>query len=254
MASSDRTGISLQWQMLIGFLVGLALGLVANTTAGDSDWVEWVSTYVTGPIGQIFLRLIFMLVIPLLVSALIVGIAEMGDIVALKRVGLKTLAFTVFVSGIAVVLALGVTNLFEPGAGVDQALAQQQLSDARQGAGAILSSQADKPTGVEAVLAIIPSNIITAMSTNDILAVMVFALIFGIGLLLAATPKTRLLQDVVEGVFHVSMVLIGVIIRFAPVAIACFMFNLAAVFGWDLLAKLGAYVGVVLLALGIHMF
>ena len=254
MATSARQGISLQWQMLIGFLVGLTLGLVANAAAADSAWVEWVSTYITGPIGQIFLRLIFMLVIPLLVSALIVGITEMGDIGALKRVGLKTLAFTVLVSGIAVVLALSVTNIFQPGVGVDHSQAQEMLDNARQGAGAIISGQSDKPTGMEAVIAIIPSNIVTAMSTSDILAVMVFALIFGIGLLLARSPQTAALQAVIEGIFHVSMKLMTLIIRLAPIAIACFMFNLASLFGWDLLVKLGAYVGVVLLALGIHMF
>lgn len=254
MAESDRHGIALQWQMLIGFLVGLIAGLIANATAGDAAWVEFISTYITGPLGQIFLRLIFMLVIPLLVSALIVGITEMGDIGALKRVGLKTLAFTVLVSGIAVVLALASTNIFQPGAGVDQAQAQLLLKDARAGAGAILSGQADKPTGVGAVLAIIPSNIVTAMSTSDILAVMVFALIFGIGLLLTQSPQAAALQSVIEGIFHVSMRLMTLIIRLAPIAIACFMFNLASVFGWDLLARLGAYVGVVLLALGVHMF
>ena len=254
MATGGRHLHSLQWQMLIGFLVGLVLGLIANAAAGDAAWVEWISTYVTGPIGQIFLRLIFMLVIPLLVSALIVGIAEMGDITALKRVGLKTLAFTVLVSGIAVILALAVTNFFQPGVGVDQVQAHAMLSEARGGAGAIISGQADKPGGVDAVLAIIPSNIVAAMSTNDILAVMVFALIFGIGLLLTSTPQTALLLGAVEGIFHVSMRLIGLIIRMAPIAIACFMFNLASVFGWELLVRLGAYVGVVLLALCAHMF
>jgi Na+/H+-dicarboxylate symporter len=153
-----------------------------------------------------------------------------------------------------VVLALAVTNYFQPGVGVDHAQAQQMLNDARQGAGAIISSQADKPTGVEAVLAIIPSNIVTAMSTSDILAVMVFGLIFGIGMLLARTPQTALLLSLFEGIFQVSMRLMGLIIRLAPIAIACFMFNLASLFGWELLVKLGAYVGVVLLALGIHMF
>jgi DAACS family dicarboxylate/amino acid:cation (Na+ or H+) symporter len=254
MANGDRSGLALQWQMLIGFLVGLILGLIAYVAALDAAWVEFVTTYITGPAGQIFLRLIFMLVIPLLVSALIVGITEMGDIVALKRVGLKTLAFTILVSGIAVVLALAVTNLFQPGAGVDQTQARQMLEDAREGAGAILSGDTDKPTGVAAVLAIIPSNIVTAMSTSDILAVMVFALIFGIGLLLTKTPQTAVLQNAIEGIFHVSMTLMGLIIRLAPIAIACFMFNLASLFGWDLLLKLSAYVGVVLLALGIHMF
>ena len=254
MATSGRRGISLQWQMLIGFLVGLVLGLIANATVSDAAWAEWISTYVTGPVGQIFLRLIFMMVMPLLVSALIVGIAEMGDIGSLKRVGLKTLAFTVVVSGVAVVLALAVTNYFQPGMGVDHAQAQQMLDGARQGAGAILSSQADKPMGVDAVLAIIPSNIVTAMSTSDILAVMVFALIFGIGMLLTSTPQTALLLNIFEAIFQVSMRLMGLIIRLAPIAIACFMFNLASLFGWELLVKLGAYVGVVLLALGIHMF
>ena len=254
MARRDGHGISLQWQMLIGFLAGLVLGLVANATAGDAEWVEFVSSYVTGPLGQIFLRLIFMLVIPLLVSALIVGITEMGDVRSLKRVGLKTLAFTIIVSGIAVILALAVTNIFDPGAGVDRAQAREMLESARGGAGAILSGQTDKPTGIDAVLAIIPSNIVTAMSTSDILAVMVFALIFGIGLLLTQSPQADALQKVIEGIFHVSMRLMILIIRLAPIAIACFMFNLASVFGWDLLIKLGAYVGVVLLALGVHMF
>ena len=254
MTTTEKKGIALQWQMLIGFLVGLTFGLIANSTSSDAAWVEWLTTYVTGPIGQIFLRLIFMLVIPLLFSALVVGIAEMGDIGALKRVGLKTLGFTIVVSGIAVVLALAVTNIFQPGAGVDQALAQQLLGNAREGAGAILAGQADKPSGVAAVLAVIPNNVVAAMSANDILAVMVFALIFGIGLLLTDTKESRVLQSAIEGLFHVSMRLIGLIIRLAPIAIACFMFNLAALFGWDLLVRLGAYVGVVLLALSIHMF
>jgi DAACS family dicarboxylate/amino acid:cation (Na+ or H+) symporter len=83
---------------------------------------------------------------------------------------------------------------------------------------------------------------------------MFFALVFGVGLLLVNTPATERLQGAIEGIFHVTMRLIGIIIRFAPIAIAAFMFNLAAVFGWDLLLRLGAYVGVVLLALGTHMF
>ena len=155
MDDTMKKGLSQQWQMLIGFVVGLTGGLLVNMVTGtDTPWVDWLMTYVTGPIGQIFLRLIFMLVIPLLFSALVVGIAEMGDVRSLKRVGLKTLFFTVGVSAIAVVLALLVTNLFQPGAGVDQALAQQLLADAREGAGAIVSGNADKPTGIASFLSL----------------------------------------------------------------------------------------------------
>jgi Na+/H+-dicarboxylate symporter len=254
MTEQKRGGFSLQWQMLAGFLVGLIAGLIANVAAHDASWVQFLTTYVTGPVGQIFLRLLFMLVIPLLFSALVVGIAEMGDIRALKRVGLRTLAFTVVVSGIAVVLALAFTNLLDPGAGVDKALAAQMLADAREGAGAIISGQSDKPQGVNAFLALIPTNVISAAADNDILAVMFFALVFGIGLLITDTKQANQLQTVIEGIFHVSMRLISLIIRLAPIAIACFMFNLASLFGWELLIRLGAYVAVVLLALGTHMF
>ena len=250
----ERRAISLQMKMLIGFLVGLGGGLVVNMTQPGAAWVETVTTYVTGPVGQIFLRLLFMLVIPLLFSALVVGIAEMGDVRSLKRVGIKTLVFTVALSSIAVVLALLVTNLFEPGAGVDRALAQQLLVDARENAGAIISSTTERPSGIQSFLNIIPNNVIAAASANDILAVMFFALVFGIGLLLVQTPQAQRLQEAIEGIFHVTMRLITIVIRLAPLAIACFMFNLAALFGWDLLLRLGAYVGVVLLALGVHMF
>jgi Na+/H+-dicarboxylate symporter len=252
--AESRRGVSLQMQMLIGFLVGLVGGLIVYTTQPGAEWVTAVTTYVTGPIGQIFLRLLFMLVIPLLFAALVVGIAEMGDIRSLRRVGLKTLGYTILLSTIAVLLALAVANIIEPGAGTDRAQALQMLEKGRENAGSIISAQEDKPSGVGAVLAIIPNNVFKAMADNDILAVMFFALVFGIGLLLTNTPTSNALQRGIEGLFQVAMKLIGLVIRLAPIAIACFMFNLAAVFGWNLLATLALYVFAVLLALGIQMF
>ncbi|HZG08459.1 MAG TPA: dicarboxylate/amino acid:cation symporter [Allosphingosinicella sp.] len=249
-----RGGISLQVKMLIGFVVGLTSGLIVHMTAPGAPWVDTVITYVTGPVGQIFLRLLFMLVIPLLFSALVVGIAEMGDLSSLKRIGIKTLLFTIGISSIAVVLALLVVNVLRPGDGVDPALAQTLLADAREGAGAILSSAEQRPAGIDTFLNLIPNNVFAAAAANDILAVMFFALFFGIGLLLVDSPQAERLQEAIEGIFHVTMRLIGIVIRLAPLAIAAFMFNLASVFGWDLLVRLGAYVGVVLLALLTHMF
>ena len=108
----------LQWRLLIGFIAGLVLGLLVYSFARDAAWVDTVIAYVTGPIGQIFLRLLFMLVLPLLFSALVIGIAEMGEIRALKRVGIATLIYTVIVSGIAVALSLFLVNLLQPGKGV----------------------------------------------------------------------------------------------------------------------------------------
>jgi Na+/H+-dicarboxylate symporter len=246
--------MSLQLKMLIGFVVGLAAGLVVHMLAPGAPWVEAVTTYVTQPIGQIFLRLLFMLVIPLLFSALVIGIAEMGDVRSLRRIGLKTLFWTIAISSLAVILAIALVNLLRPGSGVDPVLARTLLGDAGEGARAIVAGSREAPTGIDALLAIIPSNVITAASENDILAVMFFALMFGVGLLLVRTPAADRLQEVIQGMFDVTMRLIGLVIRLAPYAVACFMFNLAAVFGWELLERLGAYVGVVLLALGLQMF
>jgi DAACS family dicarboxylate/amino acid:cation (Na+ or H+) symporter len=244
----------LQWRILIGFVAGLIAGLLTYTFARDAAWIETVVTYLTGPIGQIFLRLLFMLVIPLLFAALVVGIAEMGEVKALKRIGLHTLGYTVVVSGIAVAISLLLVNLLRPGDGVDPDAARELLAQGGEGAASIVAASAESEAGVNAFVAIVPNNVVAAMSNNDILAVMFFALFFGIGLLLVQTPRTEILKDAVEGIFEVAMKLIGLVIQLAPIAIFCFMFNLSAQFGWDLLFKLAAYVGVVLLALAIQMF
>ena len=252
-ASGNGHG-KLQLRILIGFLAGTIAGLLAYSLSPGAPWIEWLVTYVTGPVGQIFLRLLFMLVIPLLFSALVVGIAEMGEMRSLRNVGLRTLLYTVTVSAIAVVISLAAGNLLRPGDAVDPAAARDLLAKGDEGAAGIVAASAKSEAGVNAVLAIVPNNIIAAMGANDILAVMFFALFFGIGLLLVQTPCTETLKDAIEGVFEVAMKLIGLVIKLAPIAIFCFMFNLSAQFGWDLLVKLSAYVGVVLLALGIQMF
>jgi Na+/H+-dicarboxylate symporter len=244
----------LQWRILIGFVAGLVAGLLAYTFARDAAWVDTVVTYVTGPIGRIFLNLLFMLVIPLLFSALVVGIAEMGEGRALKKIGLWTLAYTVVVSSIAVAISLAAVNLLEPGQGVDPAAARELLAQGGEGARNIIDASNQTKPGIEALIAIVPNNVVAAMSANDVLAVMFFALFFGIGLLLVQTRRTEQLKDAIEGLFEVAMKLIGLVIQLAPIAIFCFMFNLSAQFGWDLLVKLAAFVGVVLLALGIQMF
>ncbi len=250
-----RAGMPLHWKMAIGFVVGLLLGLVAHYAGGaDAAWVQALTTWVTQPLGTLFLRLIFMLIIPLLFSALVVGVAEMGDIRSLGRIGWKTLAYTVIVSTIAVVIGLVLVNWLKPGAGVDPAVAQQMLGASAERAQAIVSSSSEQPKGLDMLLSIVPDNVIGAAASNAILGVMFFSLMLGVGLVLTRSRGTEVLLRGIEGLFEVSMTLIGLVIKLAPYAVFCFMFNLAALFGWDLLARLGAYVGVVLLALSIHMF
>jgi DAACS family dicarboxylate/amino acid:cation (Na+ or H+) symporter len=254
--SPRRAPMPLHWKIAIGFVAGLALGLVVHYGVGtDAGWVQTLTKYLTQPFSTLFLSLIFMLIVPLLFSALVVGVSEMGDIRALGRIGWRTLAYTVVLSGLAVVLGLVMVNLFKPGAGVDPALAQELLNESAERTRAIVRYSADQPKGLDMLLAIVPQNVIGAASNNaNIIALMFFALMFGIGIVLSkATPAIATLKRGIEAIFEVSMTLIGLVIRLAPYAVFCFMFNLAALFGWDLLIRLGWYVLVVVAALAIHM-
>lgn len=255
MTTTTKKKLPLHVLMLIGFVVGLLGGLAVNlTVGGDAPWVLWLTSNITGPAGQIFLRLLFMLVLPLLFSALVVGVAEMGDLKTLGRAGTKSLLFTVFISAIAVVIGMVMVNVFRPGDGVDPALAQQLLEQGRSGAASIVSSAPDSVRAGDFFLDLVPSNVFTAAAQNEILPVMVFALLFGIGLVMTKSPATDRLQQTIEGLFEVMMKLINLVIRLAPIAIACLMFNLAALFGWELLVRLAAFVGVAVGAMAIHMF
>ena len=255
METTKRGGIALHWLMLIGFIVGLGGGLFVNLAVGaDAPWVLWLTSNITGPAGQIFLRLLFMLVIPLLFSALVIGVAEMGDLKSLGRAGWKTLAFTVVISALAVLIGLVMVNLFRPGDGVDADLAAALLAQGKAGAASIVGNAPETINLGQFFLDLIPSNVFTAAAENQILPVMVFALLFGIGLVMARSPATDRLQEVVLGLFEITMKLINLVIKLAPFAIAALMFNLAALFGWDLLVRLAAYVGVAVGAMLIHMF
>lgn len=255
MDQASKKGLPLHVMMLIGFSVGLIGGLLVNSFVGsETGWVLWITTNITGPIGQIFLRLLFMLVLPLLFSALVIGVAEMGDLKVLGRAGIKSLLFTVFVSAIAVVIGMVMVNLFRPGAGVDPLVAQQLLEQGKAGAANIVENSKSAEAGGNFFIELIPTNVFRAAADNDILPVMVFAMLFGIGVVMVRSSATDHLLKSIEGLFEVMMKLIGLVIKLAPYAIACLMFNLSALFGWDLLMRLAAFVGVAVGAMAIHMF
>lgn len=247
--------MQLHWKMGIGFALGLLLGLVVHAVAGDAVWVGQLTQWVTTPVSTIFLNLIFMLIVPLMFSALVIGVAEMGDVSALGRIGWRTLGYTVLLTSTAVLIGLVMVNVFKPGAGVDPVMAQAMLAENAERSSQIVASLDKQPTGMEMFLSIVPSNVLAAASSNGaILSLMFFALMFGVGMVLSPVEKIAPLKKVIEGVFEVSMTLIGKVIQLAPYAVACLMFNLVVVFGSDVIWRLGAYVLVVVAALALHMF
>ncbi|MGE0530913.1 MAG: dicarboxylate/amino acid:cation symporter [Hyphomonadaceae bacterium] len=252
---TTKGGIPFWALMLAGFTIGLGLGLWVNLGVGaETPWVQAVTSNITGPIGQIFLGLLFMLVLPLLFSAIVVGVAEMGDLGSLGRVGWKTLLMTIVISTIAVLIGLGLVNALRPGDGVDAALAQQLLTQYAEGAQGIVQNAPAEVNIGQFFLDLVPRNVFGAAANNQILPFMVFSVFFGIGLVMVKSRATDQLQLAITGIFEVMMRLLRVVISLAPIAIACLMFNLAALFGWDLLARLAAFVGVAVGAMALHMF
>jgi len=255
MNTRSTSRLPLHWKIAIGFAAGLVLGLLVHySIGGDTPWVTTLTHYLTQPFSTLFLSLIFMLIVPLLFSALVVGVSEMGDVASLGRIGWRTLGYTVVLSTAAVILGLVMVNLFRPGGGVDPALAQQLLSEGAERVQAIVRDSQGGISGLDMLLSIVPQNVLGAASDNaNILALMFFALMFGVGVVLSKSEAVATLKRGIEGLFEVSMTLIGLVVRLAPYAVFCFMFNLAVLFGWDLMFKLGAYVLVVVGALFLHM-
>ncbi len=237
-------------RMLVGMIAGATLGALARLGL-PGDALETVVSHATEPAGQIFLRLLFMLVIPLLVSALSLGVAGLGDLRRLGRVGAKTLVYTVVVSGIAVAIGVGLVNWLEPGSGLAPEL--QARLRASLGSGLAAAPPAGA-TGKDFLVALVPSNVIKAMAEGDMLAVMFFSLFLGIGLLATRTQAARRLEEALQGLYDVVMKLLGFVIQLAPYGVACLLFTLTARFGWGVLRELGSYVLVVLLALALQQF
>jgi DAACS family dicarboxylate/amino acid:cation (Na+ or H+) symporter len=233
--------------MGIGLAVGAGLGVAAHALARDADWLETVISNGTEPAGQLFLRLLFMLVIPLIATALPLGITGLGDLRHLGRIGLRTLAYTVTTSAIAVLIGVTLVNLVAPGSGV----AARGVEGAATPAPA---ANAAGGFGVDFFLKLVPQNPIKAMADGDMLAVMVFSLLFGIGLAATRSDSARRLEDVLQGVYDVVMRLLDWVIRLAPYGVACLLFTATARMGLDVLRDLAAYVLVVVSALALHMF
>jgi Na+/H+-dicarboxylate symporter len=254
-AAVARRKMPLHLKMLLAFALGTVVGIVAQVAGGgDVPWVAAATKWVATPLSELFLRLIFMLVLPLLFSALVIGITEMGDVRALGRIGWRTLAYTVVLSAIAVLIGLVLVNWIQPGVGMDPAEVQALLSTNAEAAKVHVAASQSTPQGIAMLLEIVPKNVVEAAAANAILAVMFFAVMLGIGLVINRSAAAEALRKAIEGLFEVSMTLIGLVIRLAPYAVFLLMFKLVAHLGVELLYKLAVYVGVVVAALAIHLF
>jgi len=271
----DRTpdrpkGMALHTRILIGLAVGVVAGVAVNyTLGGDNPTVVAVVEHVTRPVGELFLRLLLMIVVPLVFSSLVVGVAGIGDVRKLGRVGLKSFGYCLVISAISVLIGLTLANTIRPGDRVspDTAAALQQ----RYGAGATTAVESatkaktsDTPL-MQVVKTIVPANPVAAVAgvvagattqseTPNMLHLMFFALLVGIAITLIPTEVAAPLLRGLGALYEVTAKIIDLVMKFAPFAVACLLFNNTARFGLDLLQALAWFVVTVLLGLSLHMF
>src|SRR5687768_3049956 len=227
----------------------------------SSTELAWIAKNITEPIGTLFLRLLLLLVVPLVFSSLTMGVAGIGDIRKIGRVGLKSFAYTLVISAISVLIGLVLANTIRPGERVSpeisQKLQERYGADAEKRVTTATTSEKteDSPL-MKVVKTIVPTNLFTSISKDppDMLGLMFFALFFGIALTLIAIEKSRPILNVLEGVYETVAKCIELVMRFAPYAVFCLLFTMTARFGFGLLGSLGWYVVTVLLGLAIHMF
>jgi DAACS family dicarboxylate/amino acid:cation (Na+ or H+) symporter len=239
----------LHLRILTGLVVGGAAGTACHFAFPDSQRLARFVESISDPAGQIFLRLLFMLVIPLVVSALVLGVSALGDLRRLGRIGLKTLAYTVAVSAIAVLIGVALVNGVRPGDGLPEPLRAELRQQAAESAGAVAPARL---SGGNFLVELVPRNVVQSAAEGNMLAVMVFALLFGIALSTVPRSRTKTLIDALEGVYEVSIKLTDWVLQLAPFGVAALLFSLTARLGFEILRHLGGYVLVVLVGLAFH--
>lgn len=247
--------MSQHWKLLIGMVAGAIMGLIFHGAPAES-WLQDANNYFLQPVGQIFLRMIFMVVVPLLFSALVLGVVELGQGRGLGKVAGKTMMYTLIISSFAVAIGIGLVNLIKPGSylTLDPAIVEANASVLR---GLQENVQKAKPW-TEIVVGLFTKNPVDSAARaldGEIVALMIFAILFGMGLVFSLpNPKESVVVKFLDELMQISMKMVEFAMKLAPLAVFALVFNSAFKFGADLFQSLLLYVGVVVLGLLIQQF
>ena len=244
-------------KLLLGFVLGVVLGLIGyyNLPQKAFPFMKTFTDFCTLT-GAIFLRMIFMVVVPLLVSALILGVFELGKGRGLGKVATKSLTFTLLLSFMAVLIAITLTNVLQPGVGVTfdkEALAKNQgvLSIQKN-----VTAAADKPW-VSYITDLIPQNPVDSAARafgGEIIALMIFALMFGYALSMTVEEDNNPFIKMLETIFNASLRIIEWAMKLAPYGIFAIVFNTTYRLGAGFLQNVAYFAAVVVLGLLLQQF
>lgn len=266
----------LHFKITIGLLVGIGLGFCANALwvgqplpgnvldadqNGVHDRLDWFVVNVADTVGKVFLRLMFMVVVPLVFAALALGVSGLGDMRRLGRVGAMTLLLAGLFSLAAVGIGVALVNTIKPGAGISREKRELLRAQFSNRAADLVAKAKQAKSLRDTLLDIIPENPLQeavgaldgSSKGNGMLAVMFFALIFGAGITIAPSNAVTVLVTVLQAVFETCMVIIGFAMRLAPYAVACLLFSVVSRMGGEVLLALGWFVITVVAGLVIHL-
>jgi Na+/H+-dicarboxylate symporter len=216
--------------ILLGLVLGIAVGYASHASFPDST-VRVAE--IASLLPTIFLRLIKMIIAPLVFSTLVVGIAKMGDIATVGRIGGKALGWFIFASVISLTLGLMLATWLEPGKAM-------QLTAAEADAAATV--QADALSLQTFIAHTIPTSVIDAMARNEILQIVVFSVFFGTAMA-ALGERTRIVIDMLDAVSHIMLKVTGYVMLFAPLAVFGALTSTVAKEGLDIIGVYGVFIG-----------
>jgi DAACS family dicarboxylate/amino acid:cation (Na+ or H+) symporter len=251
-ATQEKKPVPLHTKILTGLVLGALIGVTANLMIG-SDNIQGVVTNVTEPLGRMWLNALIMVVIPLILSTLSLGVAGLGDLKTLGRIGLLTILSFLFLTALSTTLGLTVMNLIQPGTGLDPAVTKK-LMETYQGEAKGAMGLAEGKFGVDLFVRMIPRNPISAMANGEMLAVIVFALMIGIAMTIISREKAEPMIKFMESLGHIVIAIIELVMKAAPFGVFCLIFSVTARFGYDLLLQLLMYVLTVVGSLAVFQF
>lgn len=249
--------MSNHYKLLLGLVLGILLGTWAHSYESSPFFVGLTENFIH-PVGQIFLRLLFMIVVPMVFSALVLGVFDLAKNQGIGKIASKTLFYTIIASTFSVIIGIGLVNFLQPGKGfnVDRSLfisAKNQLDNISSNA------QMSKPVA-QSLVEIIPKNPLEAAVRaleGEMLSLMFCALFFGVAFFLyqKATNKDELIiMSIFEEIFNASIKIVEIAMKLAPYAVFAIVFNTAFKFGLSIFESLFYFCGVVVLGLLIQQF
>ena len=255
--------------ILAGLLVGGILGVIAQRWFGEGPRAiffghtlqDAVASFIK-PVGSIFLRIIFMVVVPLIISAIVLGVTELGDVRRLGRVGLRCVAMTLLLSGLSVIVGLTLVNVFSPGKRISPEVRERLVEQYAGQAGEKVAQGQKKTNLSDTLLNLIPQNPVEESvnafnpdkANGGLIAVMVFALFVGTAMTMIGHEHAAPLKALLESIFRVCLQIIDYAMMLAPVCVGCLSFSLMATTGWELLRSLLGYFLVVVGGMALHLF